>query len=147
MVSSKPSFSKMWEDGIAYAKEKEVVTKLGGNLGDLTNFCCVRTTHCLRYAGHVITQKCDFKDSKGNGYIIRVETMKKYLTSKFGPPSLVKRENILSSTGIICYDMSWPDSTGHFTLWNKGTAAFHDYFTVPDDDGRKATKAFFWNFS
>lgn len=60
------------------------------------NYCCVRVSHALITGGHPITRASDYKDKNGNKYIIRVVTMKEYLTEKYGAPVTVTKVNIVS---------------------------------------------------
>ena len=70
-------------------------------------------------AGHPITIASDYKDSKGNKYIIKVKTMKTYLTDKYGAPTKITSK--VNKKGIILYEISsYSDATGHVCLYKNG---------------------------
>jgi len=113
---------------------------LGGNLKGLENYCCVRVSHALMRAGHKITQKSDYKDADGNKYIIRVVSMKSYMTGTFGEPLKVTESSAKGKQSIICFDeCGFSDATGHFDLWNGSNAAYKEYWN-------KTTKVYLWEF-
>ena len=123
-----PSFGAMWYDPICSAEANRVKQELGGNLGGLTNLCCVRVSHALTTAGHRIRRSSDFKDKHGNPMIIRVVTMKEYLAQQFGAPSRVTLQSAAGKQGIIVFDVPFSNATGHCDLWNGRSCAFQAYW-------------------
>ena len=134
-------FYKMWEDPII--RDANPGEALGGNLKNLGNYCCVRTTHALLSAGHKITIASDYKDKYGNKYIIKVVTMKSYMSNNFGSPTrLTSKEGGRGRNGIVCFDnCGFSDATGHFDLWNGNSmeTAYGEYWSQAKD-------VFLWQF-
>jgi len=106
----------------------EIESTLGGNLKGLGNYCCVRVSHALITAGHPISCRSDYKDKQGNKYIIKVATMKDYLTSLYGASILVTQSSARGKKGIIVFDVSFEDATGHADLWDGSSCAYQDYW-------------------
>lgn len=120
----------MWADPVTRMDPADIPGRLGGNLGGLGNYCCIRVSHALITAGHPITTASDYRDAAGNKYIIRVATMKSYLTSKYGAPIAVTAASAAGKKGIIVFDVSgWSDATGHADLWNGSTCAYRSYWS------------------
>ena len=133
-----PSFNNLWNDPVTKMSPREIENKLGGNLKGLSNYCCVRVSHALISASHPITRESDYKDKNGNKYIIRVKTMKEYLTNKYGSPIDVTKETAKGKRGIIIFDVSgWSDATGHADLWDGNNCAYQEYWN-------KASKVHLW---
>ena len=118
----------MNDDPVLRMDGGSIKDELGGNLTSLTNFCCVRMSHALTQAGHPITIASDFVDDAGNGYIIRVKTMKQYLRDTLGQPTLVSKSSAKGMKGIILFNISFSDATGHVDLWDGSSCAFHEYW-------------------
>jgi hypothetical protein len=135
------TFDNMWTDSIF--DNPNPGTTLGGDLKTLTNFCCVKLTHALREGGHTITEKSDFKDTNGKGYIIRCVTMEKYLNGKFGTGVKVTKSGVNEKKGILFFkDCGFTDATGHFTLIKDGK------LRKPEKDNywERAKSVLFWEF-
>ena len=45
----------MYNDPITGMSPDEIKKELGGNLNEISNFCCVRVSHALISCGHKIT--------------------------------------------------------------------------------------------
>jgi len=118
----------MWGDPVTTMSGAAIEQQLGGNLKGLGNYCCVRVSHAMITAGHSITRTSDYKDKNGNKYIIKVATMKDYLTGKYGNPTKVTKATAAGKKGIIVFDVSFSDATGHADLWNGSSCAYQDYW-------------------
>lgn len=125
------NFSTMYSDPIA--SDANAGKTLGGNIADFRNCCCIRLTHALRKAGHAFVvpniyfTKFDYKDKVGNGYIIKCDTMEKYLQTYITEPVSVTAKTAQGKKGIIYFkNCGWDDASGHFDLWNGSRAAYHD---------------------
>eukprot|EP01083_Nonionella_stella_P229639 812561_1 len=126
---SLPSFDVLWSDPITSMEPDDIGAELGGNLKELHNYCCIRTSHALITARHPITINSDYKDKNGNKYIIKVQTMKNYLTNKYGKATKITQHTAKNMKGIICFDVSiWVNATGHIDLWNGEKCAKKAYW-------------------
>jgi Type VI secretion system (T6SS), amidase effector protein 4 len=129
MSSSRPPFDRLWSDPVACMEPEAIKSTLGGNLGSLTNLCCVRLSHALRHAGHPVSGVAsDFADKHGHKYIIRVATMRQYLTSKYGAPLSVTEASARSKRGIVLFEVHFTDATGHVDLWNRDRPAKQQFW-------------------
>ncbi len=131
-------FVAMWEDDVAGMSGVDICRTLGGSIKNppISNFCCVRVSHALISAGYPITIASDYKDKDGEKYIIKVETLKSYLRSKFGDPVKVTKDNVGKRSGIIIWTLHFSDATGHADIYNgrdgRG-AKYKDYWDDVDN--------------
>ena len=138
------SFSKMWGDPLQSYDVDKIKSTLGGGINSpaIANACCVRVSHALLKAGHSISIASDYKDKNGNKYIIKVKTIKSYLTSQFGEPLEVDGYDVSDKQGIMLFEKSFSDATGHVCLFKNGSFPRGD-----DDDFRDdCTACFIWEF-
>ncbi|OHT09433.1 hypothetical protein TRFO_21668 [Tritrichomonas foetus] len=147
-MASLPSISKMWSDTIFDLAPAAVAKTLGGTFAKpdspVHNFCAVRLSHALRHAGHQLNVPGgDYKDSNGNPYIIRVETMIQYLTKNFGAPETLdksKKDFLKGKSGIIIFKIPFNDATGHCCLIKNGV-----FRVASDNYVGDATSINFWS--
>ena len=148
---SRPAFSMMWTNfAIVYGKGEiaQVGETIGGKVGEnialgfkdpklgFTNACAIRLSYSLNYSGHPILRGPWNTVSGGDKklYLYRVKDLLTYLNSKFGPPDKTtkspKPSDYYGLKGILVFDVSWNDASGHATLWDGSSCSDHCYFPV-----------------
>ncbi len=154
MPAKKPSFKTMWSNFIAIYGSGNVINvgkKIGGkvkvniDLGakdprlGFTNACAIRMSYALNYSGAVVTRGVwkTVSGSMGKWYIYRVKDLLKYLNHKFGAPDKVvanpKPADFKGYQGILVFNVSWRDATGHVTLWDGKSCSDNCYFPVASE--------------
>ena len=101
-----------------------------------TNACATRMSYVLNYSGVPITKNSLWQTVSGadhKNYIFRVRDMKAFLPHIFGKPDIEKGpqarpEDFSGKKGIIVFDVTFSDASGHVTLWNGTQAVDEDYF-------------------
>jgi hypothetical protein len=144
----KPTWSKFWSefpDYITYPDSAVVKKDIGGSVdaGWITNTCAVRLSRGLNYSGVLLPAKAPglltVKGGDGKYYALRVAEMRKWLTQTFGKPDfdLTKKAGVgfakstlASVKGIIAFDISFSDATGHLDSWDG--SVFSSEYKVAD---------------
>ena len=119
---------------------EEVKTGIGGhvNSSDFKNTCAIRMSRALNYSGYPLPHNhpglTTVSGTDKKWYAFRMQELKKYLITRFGPPSLsvtkgpmsgVDRSKFAGKKGIIAFDIVFPanpgehdDAYGHLDLWD-----------------------------
>lgn len=143
----KPSWSKFWyeyPDYGTYRDSAAVKAAIGGEVDDksFVNTCAIRMSQGLNYSGVTVPGKFPglyvVRGGDEKFYALRVAEVRKWLPTAIGPPDLdVKKKagEAFDQTawaafkGIIAFDISFSDATGHLDAWN-GTTFSHEYGAV-----------------
>lgn len=147
MTERLTNFDGMWN---AYpypgGSADEVKRMIGGSVdvGWITNTCVVRVSRAFNLAGHPIPKSAHdeiltVSGRDGAQYALRVKEFRKYLTRRYGPPTVSHRypdgeggdvpDDFRDKRGVICFEVTgWSDATGHFDLWDGGAARHAAYF-------------------
>jgi hypothetical protein len=119
--------------------------RVGGDVDNdsYTNTCTLRLSEAFNGAGAPIPAHhpglLAVKGADGRFYAFRVAEFKKYLISAYGQPDIIRKPTAPMRTGVdrgafaglrgvICFDVHWPDATGHFSLWDGANSVHGDYF-------------------
>lgn len=146
MANKLTGFERMWNAYPAPAGNTEEAKKMIGGEVDaawLSNTCTVRVSRCMNYGGHPVPaglpSLTTVRGADNLRYAIRVEEMRKWLTSAYGPPLSEDRDpprdeapaSFAGKTGIICFRVKiWEDATGHIDLWDSTACRHAQYFDV-----------------
>jgi hypothetical protein len=130
------SYNTLWLqylDYQYYPDSEEVKKLIGGgvNVSWVKNTCCVRLSYGFNYVNIPIPSNfgdmTTYKGKDGKRYAIRVRDMRKWMTSKFGNPEFDVKKTagaafdktpIQATKGVIGFDISFGDATGHVDLWD-----------------------------
>lgn len=149
MSTPRPKFLSIWgsfKSVYADGNVTSVGNKIGGkvkhnidlgvsdpNLG-FTNACALRMSYALNYSG-VSIPRGSWKTVSGadnKWYIFRVKDLLTFLNHSFGKPDKViknpKPQDFSRLQGILIFNVSWSDASGHATLWDGKTCSDHCYF-------------------
>ena len=156
-VGKPGTFDKLW-DAYPHGSADEVKAKIGGGVGMdwVTNTCAIRVSHALNAMGDAIQKTHRHADgaplkttygADGSRYVYQVSEMRKYLTEKYGEPTVVHHNpgdggavpaSFNGKQGVILFDVRvWSDATGHVDLWDGQAAAHQAYFD-------KARSVYLW---
>lgn len=119
--------------------------RIGGEVDNaqLTNTCVLRTSEAFNLAGHAIPRgRAGLYTVRGadkRNYAARVAEFRKYMINVFGQPDVVRTppkgrpigvdtKDFVGLRGVLCFEVSFSDATGHFTLWDGSRAVHGDYF-------------------
>lgn len=103
-------------------------------------------SYALSYSGSAVTRGMWKTVSGGMGkwYIYRVKDLLKYFNYKFGAPDKVvknpKPADFKGYQGILVFNVSWRDATGHVTLWDGKACSDNCYFPVASEASLWALK-------
>jgi Type VI secretion system (T6SS), amidase effector protein 4/Putative peptidoglycan binding domain len=150
------NFDGMWN---AYPFPKgsadDVKRTIGGavDVDWITNTCVVRVSRAFNLAGHPVPRNAQdeiltVSGRDGMQYALRVREFRKYLTRRYGQPSLSHRydpptggiapASFAGRRGVICFEVTgWSDATGHFDLWDGDDTRHASYFN-------KASEVLLW---
>jgi hypothetical protein len=141
-----PSWKALYDNYAGDEESSEVFrARIGGEVDNpqLTNTCVLRMSEAFNLAGNAIPRgRAGLYTLKGGdklNYAVRVAEFRKYMVSAFGQPDIVRkppkgRPVGVASTefpglrGVLCFQVSFSDATGHFTLWDGSRAVHGDYF-------------------
>jgi hypothetical protein len=144
----KPTWAKFWAeypDYGTYPDSAVVKQEIGGavNAAWITNTCAVRLSCGLNYSGvPVPANRAGLLVVKGGDskyYALRVAEMRKWLPEVLGAPDFDKtkksgtafdKSTIAGYKGIIAFDISFSDATGHLDAWDG--AVFSSEYKVAD---------------
>lgn len=130
---TKPKFETMWANFARInVSVKEVGNRIGGKVqynidqGIFQNACAIRMSYALNYSGVPIQPDSRWDTSSGadkKRYIFKVSHLIKFLKSTLGNPDItVKSKADMSALqgekGLVVFNVSWSDATGHATLWD-----------------------------
>jgi len=138
---------------------------LGGSIdGDwISNTCAIRMSHTIQGAGLLIPKQGDNQSirSKRNptfSYIFRVAKLRPWLISNLRKPDLVvlapggpKNPGVpiapfAGKRGIITFEISWSDASGHFDLWDGSCMVEYHHITETDRYFGLAVSVALWEF-
>lgn len=111
--------------------------------GRFENACAIRMSYVLNESGFKISYQRGktVSGKNGNWYLYKVEDMKKHLRDTLGKPDMdisnPKETDFNKKKGILVFDVSWSDATGHATIWNGTSCSDKCYFP-------KASRAYLW---
>lgn len=124
--------------------------KVNHNINNLTpaegkfeNACAIRMSYVLNESGFKIPymRGKSVSGKNGNWYIYTVENIKTHLNNTFGKPDMVitnpKETDFNKKKGILLFDVSWADATGHATVWDGTNCSDKCYFP-------QSSKAYLW---
>ena len=129
-------WSDLWEwypDYIVYPLSIQVKKEIGGavNASWITNTCAIRLSRTLNYNGAQVPGNFNGMSTVRGGdklnYAFRVREMRKWLSYKLGTPDFdlekqagkkFDKKDLSSKLGIIAFDISFADATGHMDLWD-----------------------------
>jgi hypothetical protein len=155
----KPTWSKFWleyPDYGTYPDSAVVKKEIGGGVDAayIKNTCAIRLSRGLNnsgakvpgnFAGLVVV-----KGGDGLYYALRVAEMRKWLPTILGTPDFdhkkkrgvaFDKSTIAASKGIIAFDISFSDATGHLDAWDG--SSFSSEYKV-SDYWTPATKITLW---
>ena len=149
MSTPRPKFLSIWgsfKSVYADGKVTSVGNKIGGKVKQnidlgvtdptlgFTNACALRMSYALNYSGMSIPRG-NWKTVSGadnKWYIYRVKDLLTYINHSLGKPDKViknpKPQDFSGLQGILIFNVSWSDATGHATLWDGQTCSDHCYF-------------------
>ena len=158
----RPTWSKFWAeypDYGTYPNSAEVLKDIGGALDPkwIKNSCAVRLSRGLNYSGVPVPANfaglMTVKGGDGNRYAIQVAGMRKWLPEVLGPPDFDQKKKqgdsfsklaISLLKGIIAFDISFNDATGHLDAWD-GASFSSEYKSA--DYWTKVTRITLWSLS
>jgi hypothetical protein len=148
-IAKVPDWSLLWSmyyDYINYPDSGYVKKLIGGKVDAawITNTCAVRLSDALNYSGVPLPRGHSglntVRDGAGMRVAFRVRELKSWMRHRLGKADFDFRkkasENFDKSQlggmqGIICFDISFSDATGHLDLWD-GTKFSSEYKTSRD---------------
>ncbi|NBC32590.1 MAG: hypothetical protein GVY13_07935 [Alphaproteobacteria bacterium] len=148
MPDTLPIINELWQSYPQGSVEK-VKTDIGGRVDYdwVDNTCAIRVSRALNYSGQPVPAPNNryglnvISGADGKWYAFRVREFKKYLSMRYGAPSISKTSSIGRTQlraafegrcGIIAFDVRWANSTGHLTLWDSKSCADTCYFNIAD---------------
>ena len=126
-----------------YPDSKVVKQEIGGAVNEdwITNTCAIRLSRTFNYNGMRVPGNFDGMSTVKGGdklrYAFRVREMRLWLTYKLRKPDFDLRKQagvvfdkstLSSQRGIIAFDISFADATGHLDLWD-GSNFSSEYHT------------------
>ena len=85
------------------------------------NTCAIRMSYALNLSGWTIAKGAGTVSGKdGSQYYLTVANLQGFLTRTLGSPQRLPGgtyQGPSGVSGIISFNVPWPDATGHFTLW------------------------------
>lgn len=156
------TWSALWLDYPDYEyfpDSAEVKKEIGGavNADWVKNTCAIRLSATLNKNGFPVPGKfaglATLKGGDGKRYAIRVAEVRKWLPTALGAPDFDHKKKagtpfdkttIASMKGIIAFDISFSDATGHLDLWD-GKKFSSEYKT--NDYWTAATRITIWKAS
>ncbi|WP_195432895.1 type VI secretion system amidase effector protein Tae4 [Morganella morganii] len=130
---TKPDFVTMWTNFARInVSVKEVGKKIGGKVqynidqGIFQNACAIRMSYALNYSGVPVSRSPRWATSSGadkKWYIFKVADLIDFLESALGAPDMTAKskkemEAFQGKKGLVVFNVSWEDATGHATLWD-----------------------------
>ena len=140
-----------------FPDSKAVKEDIGGtvNVEWITNTCAVRMSRALNKNGVLVPINFNglstLKGRDERRYAYRVAEMRKWLEFALGKPDVdVKKQansafdksSIASMKGIIAFDISFTDATGHLDMWNG--VGFSSEYKTSKDYWTAATRVSLW---
>lgn len=148
----KPSYSKFWAeypDYIFYPDSAAVRKEIGGAVDRdwYENTCAIRLSRGLNYSGAPVPlNRAGMKiriGADGKAYELAVRNMRGWLPLALGKPDVdlkkkagdaFDKSTLSSMRGIIGFDISFGDATGHLDAWDGQTFSSEykarDYWTM-----------------
>lgn len=151
----------MWDNypnpqasGLMRESSKIVKAEIGGQVGAewIKNTCAIRLSHALNYAGAPIPKDAPglnvVKGGDGKWYAYRVNEMRHYLESTYGPPTFnleskaydgmfnsdddEMKKTLAGHRGIIMFDVPsfGKTATGHLDVWDGAQVRYSDEFVL-----------------
>ena len=125
-----------------------VKSLLGGNVNKpwIQNVCVIRVSRALNLSGDTIpiarSGLKTLRGSDGRQYAIRVNEFRQYMRDKYGQPNYISGggsppASFRGRKGIIIFEASFSDATGHADLWNGSSCVYKCYW-------ERATKVELW---
>lgn len=141
----KPLWNLFWQeypDYITYPIGIEVKKDIGGELTQAwlgRNTCAMRLSRGLNYSGAPVPRNFTGMNTVAGGdklrYAYRVREMRLWLPTVLGAPDYDLKKSPTASfnkatlagmSGIIAFDVSFSDATGHLDAWD-GSVFSHEY--------------------
>lgn len=157
------SYSALWmeyPDYIYYPDSDQVKKDIGGSVDAawIKNTCAIRLSRTLNYNGIPVPGNfaglATVKGGDGKRYAIRVREVRKWLEHVLGKPDFDHKKkqgaafdisSIAAMKGIIAFDISFADATGHLDLWDGST--FSSEYKTSVDYWTQATRISIWKAS
>ncbi|MCA9544504.1 MAG: hypothetical protein KC613_08940 [Myxococcales bacterium] len=136
-----PDFKLLWL-GYPRGLSADVKPRIGGQVAYdwITNTCTIRMSRAFNYAGHRIPADhpglATTRGGDGLRYAFRVAEFRPYLLETFGKPTIshegepgtIPTEPFAGRKGVICFEATFSDATGHFDMWNGLQTIGGNYF-------------------
>jgi hypothetical protein len=142
------SWSALWAeypDYINFQDSAAVKQSIGGDVTQAwlgQNSCAIRLSYTLNRNGFALPKNfpglLTVKGGDGYRYAIRVAETRKWLAFTIGKPDFETKKKagaafdktqLADMKGIIAFDISFSDATGHLDLWD-GTQFSHEYASL-----------------
>ena len=146
-----------YPDYINFPDSGEVKKAIGGGVSAdwITNTCAIRLSRALNYNGFAVPANfpglLTIKGADGKRYALRVREMRGWLEHQLGKPEFDEkkkvgaafdRSKLASMSGIICFDVAFPDATGHLDLWDG--KSFSNEYKMSKDYWVNASRISLW---
>jgi hypothetical protein len=157
-----PAWTPLWDEYPDYINFSSPAVKqmIGGSVNSamITNTCAVRLSRTLNY--NQLKLPGNFPDlnyvkgADGLRYAYRVREIRRWMISKLGQPKFDKKKSegdsfdkalLKDLKGIIGFDISFSDATGHLDLWDG--AIFTSEHQMSRDYWTAATRIWVWPVS
>jgi len=154
------SWGPLWNeypDYLNFPDSGEVKKMIGGEVDAswISNTCAIRLSRTLNYNALPVPGKLagllTVRGSDGKRYALRVRETRAWLLNALGKPpfdhkkkegSAFDKSALAAMKGIIGFDISFADATGHFDLWDGST--FSSEYHTSKDYWTAATRIWLW---